>query len=152
MLGFFIGGYYLNSIELNKKRRIFLYYLGCIGAILTIIFQSLVAIKIQYRHSHYYDINSIFVLLQCIAIFVWFKYTEFPAGLNSLSAKLSQYSFGIYLIHPFILEKLKAIFRINTLSFNPIFSVPIIAISVLIISCCISKILNHIPVLKKYIV
>lgn len=152
MTAYFVLGYYLNSIDLNKKKRVFIYCLGLLGSVLIIILQSVVAIKLQNRHANYYDAANIFVLSQCIAIFVFFKYTEFPKFANTLGEKLSQYSFGVYLVHVFVLEQLRQLCGINTLSFNPIFSVPVIAVGVCTISFVISAILNHIPTLKRYIV
>ncbi|MBQ7215854.1 MAG: hypothetical protein IJS39_07695 [Synergistaceae bacterium] len=56
----------------------------------------------------------------------------------------------MYLIHALILEMLKK-YRLYTLTFSPILSVPVISVIVFIISLMISAVLNHIPVLKKYI-
>ena len=150
--GYFILGYYLNSIEITRKNRIVIYILGFIGFALTVFLQSALALKIQNRHSNYYDVFSVNVLLSCIALFVWFKYTEFFKQPSQMIEKLSCYSFGVYLVHVFVLEQLKIRFGLNTLLFNPVISVPVISISVYVISVIISAILHRIPIAKKYFV
>lgn len=149
--GYFILGYYLNSVEISRRNRIIIYILGFIGFALTVFLQSTVALKIQNRHSHYYDVFSVNVLLSCIALFVWFKYTEFFKKPFSLIEKLSCYSFGVYLVHVFVLEQLK-IHGFNTLLLNPVISVPLLGICVYLLSVIISAVLHQIPIVKKYLV
>jgi len=149
--GYFILGYYLNSIEISRKNRIIIYILGLIGFISTVLLQAFVALKIQNRHSNYYDIFTINILLCCISLFVCFKYTEFFKKPSWIIEKLSCYSFGVYLVHVFILEQLKH-FGLNSLSFNPILCVPTLSILIYVISVAISAILHQIPIVKKYLV
>lgn len=64
---------------------------------------------------------------------------------------ISKYSFGVYLIHILVLQRLEKA-GLNTLSFNPIYSVPIIGAIVFVISFGCSAIFNNLLILKKYIV
>ena len=88
--------------------------------------------------------------LEVIAVFIWFRYHKFKD--NNIIIKLSKYSFGAFMVHVLIIEKLASIFKFSTLSFYTPLSVPIIAIIVFIISYIISFILNQIPIIKKYCV
>ncbi len=151
--GYFVGGYYLNKIELKKRDRIFIYLLGLLGFMLTIFLTFTISMKLQKPISSYYDYLNVNVLLESTAVFVWFKYHRFSMiGLNKIVSKLAQYSFGVYLVHMVILKKFNLWFGLNALSFSPIYSVPILTFSIFVFSFIVSGILNQIPYLKKYIV
>lgn len=150
---YFIGGFYLNKLDLNKSSRYLVYLFGIFGFISTIILDALLAVKTQKPVGRYYDNFTVNVLMQSISIFVWVKYNAMNLKkLSAIMCRLSQYSFGAYLIHALIIEQLNSQFGLNTLSFNPIISVPIIAIVVFVLSFLMSALLNQIPVLNKYIV
>ena len=59
-----------------------------------------------------------FDFLICHGIFLFVKY-DFPVTSSNSVKKLSQYSFGIYLTHVFVIEKLRDWAHFNTLSFSP---------------------------------
>lgn len=151
--GYFVLGYYLNNIDLSKKQRRIIYILGIVGFVLTISLSAIVSLKTNQPTSTYYNNLSILVLLESIAVFTLFKHTKFEnIKLNNIIAKLSKYSFGVYLVHALILEQVDELLGFNTLMFNPVLSIICVLLVVGIISFIISFILNHIPVLKKYIV
>ena len=88
-----------------------------------------------------------------ILVFIWFKYSKFKFDkINKFIQKISEYCFGIDLVHVLIIEQIDKYFGFNTLSFNPIISSIVISLIVFIISLLISLLLNHIPFIKKYIV
>lgn len=151
--GYFILGHYLNKNELSKKTRIIIYILGLLGFAFTIGMDSWVALRTNKPCEHYYGYLTVNVLFEALAIFTWFKYSNFnKEKINKIVIKLSKYSFGAYLVHALILEQLSIRFGIDTLSYNPIVSVLLITLIVSVISFIISAIINHIPYLKKYIV
>lgn len=150
---YFILGYYLHKTDLNKKQRTIIYLCGMVGFAATIGLTLIVALKTQQVCLKYYDNFTVNVLFESIAVFTWFKYRKcrFPQ-LYPLIVKLSQYSFGAYLVHVLIIDQLDVYFGLNTLSFNTILAVIFIGIVVFVISFLISAIINHIPVVKKYVV
>lgn len=151
--GYFILGYYLNQITLDRKLRIIVYVLGLFGFLSTVCLSSIVSLKTQSYSSQYYDPFTVNVLFEVIAVYTWFKYRDYKhSRLNRFFQKLSKYSFGAFLIHPLIIEQLDKHLGLNTLSFNPVFSVICIGVSVFIASFFISALLNQIPVVKKYLV
>lgn len=109
----------------------------------------------NYKGIPYGLYNNLYinVFLEAIGIFVFVKNLKFNIKLeeSKIFTRLVKCSFGIYVLHVFSMELLKSI-GLTTLIFNPIFSVPIIVILIFGISSIISGILNHIPILKKYIV
>ncbi len=155
VLGFsfyFILGYFLANLELNQKHRTVVYVLGIVGFISTVLLTLFSSWKLNEPNIKYYSEFSINVLFEALAVFVCFKYGKFENDkLNSLILKLSKYSFGVYIVHVFIIELLKY-FGLNTLSFNPVISVIIISLITTFLSNIISFILNKIPKISKWIV
>jgi surface polysaccharide O-acyltransferase-like enzyme len=149
--GYFILGYYLNLITLTKKKTAIIYLGGILGLLLTVALQIILVLKTQQRTSNYYGYLTFNVLLSACAVFIWFKNSYFFSQSNAIIQKLSKYTFGVYLVHIFILNLLKN-FGLNTMSFNPILSVLLITILVYFLSVCVVAILHCIPVLRKYIV
>ncbi len=150
--GYFLLGYYLNTITITKNKRMVIYALGLCGAIFTILMNLIVALKTNEPCQHYCGYITLNVLLQSVAIFVWFKNSIFNHDkCNKVFSCLSKYCLGIYLIHVGIIAVVKRI-GLNTLTFNPIICVPIFAIVVFVISLFLSLILNCIPFVKKWVV
>ena len=131
---YFVLGNYLDKAKFNKKTRMIIYALGIFGFFLTIYLSLAVSIKNQSALENYYGPWRINVLSESVALYIWFKYKKYnKEKFNKLIIKLSKYSFGAYLIHAFILEKLNDLFNLNSLSFNPVFSVVLIGVLVFII-------------------
>ena len=154
--GYFILGYFLNKTPIKKNSRLVIYILGIVGFISTVLLTVLAANYSQKPNGIFYGNLTVNVLLESAAVFVFFKSIFGNLKLNdkakNLIVKLSKYSFGVYLVHVMVLVALNKVFHINTLSFNPIFSVPIITVLIFIVSYIISAIINNIPILKKYVV
>lgn len=149
---YFILGYYIYSIDLNKKHRMYIYFIGMLGFSMTVLLDLIVALKTQKYCSNYYGNFTINVLFESLAVFVFFKYHVFKnERINGFVIKLSKYSFGAYLVHACIIEMLPK-FGINSLMCNPIIAVPVMGLIVFIISFSISYIIHKIPILNKYIV
>lgn len=150
---YFIAGFYLSKTDLSKKVRRTIYLFGVAGFTSTVLLNAFLAIKTQAPAGVYYSNFTVNVLAECLAVFVWMKY-HFPnvKALNAIMSKLSKYSFGAYLVHILIIEQLNNLWGLNSLSFCPIVSVPVISIVVFILSFAISGFIHQIPILKKYIV
>lgn len=110
------------------------------------------------------------VMLMSVALFLTAKNSrkmwEASEKTRGRIKKLSDYSFGAYLMHILVIKLLdhNPLFKLNTLQFkpnigdfegvllNPAISVPVIALITFLISLTISGLLHRIPVLKRYIV
>lgn len=149
---YFLLGYLLNTEELDSRRRRVIYGLGAAGFAVTIALSSYAALKAQTPNENYYDNFTVNVLFECMAVFVWFKHRQYKnERLNRIVQSLSKYSFGAYLVHVLIIRLLRRS-GINTLIMNPVVSVILILAVVYTISFVISAVLNHIPVVRKYLV
>ncbi|WP_026653811.1 acyltransferase [Butyrivibrio proteoclasticus] len=149
---YFVLGYYLDRICLNKKARLVVYFFGGVGLIFTVAAQQVLAVRMKEPFQNYFGNFNVNVLAEAICIHTFFKYHSYKGSIvNSRAAFLSNYTFGAYLIHVFFIEKL-SFMGLDTMSFAPLLSVPIISLLVFVMSMCVSAILHSIPIVKKYLV
>lgn len=147
--GYFLLGYFLNKIKLSEKLTRMIYIAGIVGFIATILITILLSLITHKDNTSFYGALNINILLESIAIFVFCK-KNFNRPSKFIRI-LSQYTFGAYLVHIAVMT-LAAKIGVNNLILSRVISVPVTAIFVFIVSFIISGILNHIPVLNKYIV
>lgn len=151
-VAYYIGGYYFSIYDIKKKYRNIIYVLGVLGLIFTYTLTNIISLRTEKGDSTFYSYFSPNVMIISLAIFVFFKYEvskiQFNKGAMKLINILSENSFRIYLVHDFfnifILDA-----GINTLSYNPIISVPIISMLVFVGSYIISYIISKIPLLNR---
>lgn len=149
---YFLLGTYLVRFPPRKSLRIGLYasavfsYLFTIGIIL-------------FTQTHPGSMEQPFDfaltdLLMTAAIFLFFKQviSDAPSKAHRFFRLLSASSFGIYLVHPFVIDTLASQAGLTTLSFSPVLSVPVLTLLVFLISLGITMVLRKIPVLKTYVV
>ncbi len=95
------------------------------------------------------------VLFESVGIFTFFKTrfkdNDMPEKTGSVLRKLSDQSFGIFLVHALIIDMLEKT-GFGTMSFNPVISVPIVSLAVFLISLVISVVIHLIPVMNRYVV
>ena len=157
---YFVGGYYLSRRDFSRKEEIVLYSVGILAFLFSII-APVVHAKAQGAPSAvFYNYDSLNVLLTSVPIFVFAKqhlsFSSSREGARQMKAlafvrKLSKYSFGVYLVHPMVIELLQH-FSIDTFSCNAFLSVPLLAIFVFAASTAISALLSRIPIINRYFV
>jgi surface polysaccharide O-acyltransferase-like enzyme len=151
-IGYVVLGYYLSVIDSSniKKTRIISIVLMGFGFCITVISSSIMT-NYQNSFSHrFYDYLSPNVILFSAGIFLFFK----TLNINNkhflkLLNLISDYSFGIYLVHILILNIL-CLFGLWWNSFNPLFSIFFIAVLCLIISWTIIFLIRKLPFAKYY--
>lgn len=143
---FFILGFYIHTHNLSRKTRIFIYIAGILSFIIGTILHK-IAVIFNDRGGFFWGDTLLPVLLQSISIFTYIKYSNLKEKFYI--TLISKYTFGIYLIHAFILKKLEQA-GLNTLSFNPILSIPVISLITFVISFVIVILLGQTP-LKKFV-
>ena len=153
---YFIYGYYLNIKNIdNIINRILIYFCGIIGIIFTT--------KISYDFSilknkkiDYYNFKYLNIFFYATSLFIFFKYNLAHSKNNNklynYSRYISKYTFGIYLIHPLILENFLWKFKLHALKINLLYLIPINTLIVFMLSLISSIILKNIPFIGKYIV
>ncbi|MBR0534980.1 MAG: acyltransferase family protein [Clostridia bacterium] len=153
---YFFIGYYLAKYDIPKLLKALIYIVGPIS-FFVIIFGTLSYSQAAGEFDdRFYVYNSICVLFQSCFVFLFAK--DFCKGID-LSPKaqkvfstISKHTFGVYLIHVFVIAELDRLFLINAVTVNPYIAIPAVMIITYAISEIVSAILNFIPIVKKYIV
>lgn len=148
-----IFGYLLSKVELPLKTRMLLYLGGIFAA------------AVRYGGTYYLSVknnslNQIFwgylnwpAVLLAAAVFVWFKYHEWSylaknEKLQKLIGEIAGASFGIYLIHIFVLNILRELLAadVYSLKWRTLGCVMVYFLSLIIV-----RILKKIPILRRIV-
>ena len=157
-IGYFIAGYYFSTYDVNKNIRVIFYLLAICSVALTFYATYVMSHKLGKPESFFYDNILPTTMIIAYAVFLFVKNCKFNAAnirasflKNNYIIHLSNYCFGIYLIHDFGI-KLLVYLNINSDTINPIVSVPLNSILVFIAALGIVYCIKKIPVLKDWIV
>lgn len=149
----YVAGHYLSRAKIIKPVRMVIYAIGLLGTVATVFLSLRISIAQGAPVSSYYEDLNLNVVAPAVAVFVWFRYNAPSADrINAIVGKLSACSFGIYLVHILVMETLEKQLGLDTLSFDPMLTVPVISVTVFAISCVISAIIRRIPILKDHII
>lgn len=155
-VGYFVAGYYLNNVAISHKWRRIIYVLGCIGYVATVVFTAVLCVVQNKANEMFFGSFTFNIVLYAVAIFVFGKYElEESKILGKVSRgieKMAQCSFGAYLVHALILNKIMGLLNFSATTLNIIILIPVISIIVFVVSMGISALIKQIPILKKYIV
>jgi len=155
----YITGYYLSTIEIKNKFMLFVMYMaGFVLLLFTYVIKVILSILNQKEITDYGDYSSLNVTVTAIIIFLFFKHTGSKIlnrllrikGFKFLLLKISQLSFGIYLIHIFYFELFRR-WKFNSYSFNSFIFSPIHALAVWICSLLTIAVLQYVPYVKDFI-
>lgn len=120
-----------------------------ISTILLII-ATVMHITIKSPFNSLFGYDSIFVVVQSVAVFSLFNSIGTNIKLDKLLCEIGDKSFGIYLIHMVFINIAYKLFKINP--FNSFLSVGLILIIInLIFSYIVASIMKRLPVFKKII-
>lgn len=149
--GYFILGYYITNAEIKKELRIIVYCLGAMGGIFTIFLTIWHSSLSGSNDMLSYGYNTLNVLLESVAVFVWAKYS-----CNKVSSHISivaKSSLGIYLVHPALLEIMNKYGIVKSIcACYPIVSIPLLSICIFAFSFLLTIIIKRIPFIGKTIV
>lgn len=151
---YFVAGAYLSQVELQRHIRRLIYAIGVSALLLCGILTASFSSE-NHLNGVFFGSFSPLILLGSVAIFTWGKYT-LPA-LSSAGKRrqwvlsLSTYSFGIYLIHPIVINMINQIFKVNAASFSALWWVPTLSLIVFVISAFFTAFLSRIPYIRKVV-
>jgi len=149
-VGYYIAGYYFAHYKTNGKIKIGIYILSIFSILFTIVGTSLEAYQRQAAIGTLYGYllpNTMFVAYGVFLLFQqFFEKIKFSEKTERIILKISKNTFGIYLVHVLVINLLYKI-GINTLTINPILSIPSLSVLAMIISLIITKIISKV----KYI-
>lgn len=100
--------------------------------------------------SYFYEYLSITTIPMSISMMYLLKQKETFTHNKSVIKKISSLTFGIYLIHPIILETIDYL-QFGAKNYNPIISVPIISIAVFILSLAAIWTVSKTPFIRRIV-
>jgi surface polysaccharide O-acyltransferase-like enzyme len=154
-IGYYIAGYYFANYELRKNIKTGIYFLAVLSLLFTIVGTAVISIYRQESVAGLYGYLSPHTMFVSYGVFLFFREKFEKIGFSDkktrIISKISQDTFGIYLIHALVLQVFDTI-GLNTLIINPIISIPIISIIVMMLSEAGTMIINKIPILNKNII
>ena len=149
-LFYVLMGYVICNTDIKRNYRIIFYIVAIAGLLAQIIGTYNLTSKGNEIVQTYKGYNNVPCVLYSVGIFVFVKYAVLRVKDSRLKVftVLSKYTFGVYLLHIFILRSIEKIFKVDTTNlwyrlFTPF---AIFALAVMI-----SWIIKKIPILKKSI-
>lgn len=143
-------GYYLHTYNLDKNNRRIIYFLGLFGLLLHIFGTWYLSYQVGYIDETFKRYMNLPSILYSSAIFVFIKYNYDSFNLKYILSKFTKLfekeTFGVYLIHRYLIDFFVIVLNCNTYS---IFYRIGGGILIFIFSALITKILHHIPLIKK---
>lgn len=136
---YYLLGWYV--VHIGIKHKTLIYTLG-IGALVT----TMAYVHMTGDYKNGYTSMSVLILLYALAIFTFINQAQWQPRPWVL--KLSKLSFGIYLIHPMILDQVHYYLPYQT---NPGFYIGFSFILTFILSTLCCEFISKIPYLKKSI-
>ena len=148
---YFVLGHYLCTCTLSKLRRRLFYLAGVIGCLLSITLTLWHSVSLQEISGQFYDISSLGALAMAAAVFIFFRQRFSSLKLSSHAARLitelSACSFGIYLLHPLLLDLLKPALPQTPLLIP--FAIAAWALIVCLLLLPVCAVIRRIPLLGK---
>lgn len=153
-VGYFFAGYYFYHFELSKKQKNVIYGLGIVSVIATIVGTLVLSRQAGMADRTLYNYLFPTTCLSSWAVFLFFKdqisKIHFSEHVGKGIVKLSELSFGMYLVHDFVNVGCKKI-GFTTVAFPAVVSVPVIACVVFGVSFLITWVMSKIPFAKRYL-
>ncbi len=154
-LFYFVLGHWLAQKRIALW-RVPIYVLGVGGFCVTVWLSSYLTARMGHNDFTFYTYTYLNVMLETVFVFCLFRDLFGRLSVSRQTEQLigtaSKCSFGVYLLHPFVLDLLDKNFLLNTLSFDTVRAMPVVAVVTFVVSYCMSYILNKLPIIKKYLV
>lgn len=151
--GYYILGYYLYKYRPSLKAEVFLYICGVsllIGAGIATVYR--VGIE-GYNGEWYTKYLYPNIIIEAAAVYVFFVKRvgkcQFTKQTRIWIRKLSEYSFGVYLVHALVNEAVSYI-RIDIFS-NPVIRLPIVLLIIYVVSNILVLLIRRIPFIGRKI-
>lgn len=154
-VGYFVLGYFLYSIKknINAKTEVFIYVLGAASLVATVILEGEISPELQEENfiKQYLKPN---VIVFSAAIYIFFiqrvAQHPFSERAQQLLAKLTELSFGVYILHALINELFSFITLPQSIGFSYIIWI-LLSISIFFISLFLTWLIRKIPYVGKKI-
>lgn len=151
--GYYLLGYYLHhDVTLDSPKKVSA--AGILGTLFFLATVLICSIDAVIKNTHSIIVNDPFSITDfsaCTCIFLFVKHIFYgKKSTDRFLSALSDLSFGIYFIHPFIITLITGL-GFTTLSFHPVISVPVFTIAVFALSLCFTWLLRLIPRIGRFL-
>ncbi len=153
-LGYFVLGYYLVHIGIEKRWHKFIYTGALAGGVLNIVLGNYLAERAGEPTGAIYDSFGMFTALISAALVIWAKEAfgkrAFSAGAEKVIHEISADTLGVYVMHVGMIEILEK-HGIDSQIMPLILWIPLLAVGCFAAALVVSAVLRRIPLAGKYI-
>lgn len=153
-VGYFVLGYYLAHVGIEKKYYKWVYAGAVLSLISNVVLGNLLALKKGTPIADIYDSYGIFTFIIVVALYLYFVENKNRFVLSGIWRKLvrevSACTLGIYVMHVGLMEMLKEA-GFHPMSMPIIIGVPVFSIVCFIICLAVAAVLRRIPLIGRYI-
>lgn len=152
--GYFMLGHYLKNKTFKPSIRKTIYFFGLISWICVIVFTHFKSFLGNRADTFFFDNLSLFTLIEAIAIFTFInhRFKNYKSKYSSLIIKISNLTFGVYLIHILIRQFFQNYLGIDSYTMGVGIGVPVLSIITFICSLALTWVINKIPRANRYII
>lgn len=151
---YYVLGYYLRKKELKEKTTLFA-VLSCILGAIGLFVIEWIGCGFAGQFSLEFIGMKVCVMLMTVSIFVFGKNVIGKhlqrEGTVKCVTQISKLSFGVYLLQSMMIVLVQTFF-FDPNKYNPLWSVPLMALIVLTLCLAVTAVLKKIPGINKYIV
>lgn len=99
-----------------------------------------------------HDYFSLTTFIEAISLFLLFKQINWEGaqGVKKLIYQLSSLTLGLYLFHPFLINKLSAKLGFTTISFNSFLAIPAKTLLIIALAFLTTYIMGKIPLVRRF--
>jgi len=160
-VGFFVLGYYLRDVVLTRRQVIPVLLVVVAALIFTQFITHALTVQTNGGYDNFFVANdSLNLIVVAIGLFLFFKSIDYPylfqrvPLLEKIVMWISSCSLGIYFVHVLIIEELASGhlgFKLAASSFNPLLSIPSLALLVMALSIASTMLLKQIPFVRNIV-
>lgn len=155
-LVFIFIGYYIDNYQISKRFRILSYVLGIVGLTWQILATHILSFRDGQLNRLFLEYLCIPNVLVSISIFIFFKHLNTEKIGDKLSKVINWFadtSFGVYLLHMFIVEILSKLnsMIVYSVDFSSLTFRIVGGILIYLITCLLVKLIKKVPILNKTI-
>ncbi len=163
-VGYFVLGYYLYRYPFSHVWQVRLYFAGIVSLVCAPVISMLASRYYASPRSEAFDSYSVFTFLVTVAVFVFFQ--EKLSGIKwkntgkKVLAELSANTFGVYLMHVFVIEWLQtkgidsmslAGAILGETAIGCALGIPLLTVASYLICNIVISLIRRIPLLGRYI-
>lgn len=146
-IGYCVLGYYLSKYKLSSKIGV---TLGTIGFVSVFGGTVIMSMKNNIFYQNFLEGMSVGVSLLAMGIFIVVYNLKVNNYIANFFVSLSNASFCIYLVHDIYIYIYISFISVN--SYFCLISIPLLSVLIIIASYITYKIIDNIPILKKWII